>query len=71
MAGEALLVDSDLMENVISMSSTAEDWLYEEEVAAGGTDGQMVACPRPGLWITSRPLRLNWLLGRVKRAKVE
>lgn len=59
MAREASLIHSDLIENVISITCTAEDWLYEEEVAAGGTDGKMATCPCPGLWITSRPLRLD------------
>lgn len=71
MAAEASLLRSDLVGKVVSMTRTAEDWLYEEEVAAGGTDGQTAACPRPGLWITSRPLRLDWCLGRIKRAEVE
>lgn len=53
MAGEASLIHSDLIENAISITCTAEDWLSEEEVAAGGTDGKMATCPCLGLWIAS------------------
>lgn len=59
MAREASLIHSDLLEKVISMTGSAEDWQCEEEVTADSTDGQTTACPCPGLWITSRPLRLD------------
>lgn len=71
MAGKASLIHSDPKIKVISMTGTAEDWQCEEEEAADSTDGQTTVCSCPGLWITSRPLRLDWHLSRGKRAQVK
>lgn len=68
MAGDASLIHSDLLEKIISLTRAAEDRQCEEKVAADSTDGQATTCPCPGLWITSRPLRLDRSLSRVKRA---